>query len=146
MLIQRVHAMAHAWATLFPAKRSLQPVGPSSSTLLGWFRPAPIDQYSSLLPPVGVWTVSQFQCGGPSSQNPYPYPSNYLMERIPIRHRWPLAVIPCGITATSGINLPFGRLYRGAGQVGYALLTRAPVAIRGIAAPMLPRDLHVLSL
>ena len=25
-----------------------------------------------LLPPVGVWTVSQFQCGGPSSQNPYP--------------------------------------------------------------------------
>ena len=27
--------------------------------------------YSSLLPPVGVWTVSQFQCGGPSSQNPY---------------------------------------------------------------------------
>ena len=24
-----------------------------------------IDQYSSLLPPVGVWTVSQFQCGGP---------------------------------------------------------------------------------
>ena len=74
------------------------------------------------------------------------YPSNYLMERIPIRHRWPLAVIPCGITATSGINLPFGRLYRGAGQVGYALLTRAPVAIRGIAAPMLPRDLHVLSL
>ena len=25
-----------------------------------------------VLPPVGVWTVSQFQCGGPSSQNPYP--------------------------------------------------------------------------
>ena len=31
----------------------------------------PIDQYSSLLPPVGVWSVSQYQCGGPSSQNPY---------------------------------------------------------------------------
>ena len=42
----------------------------SSLTRLGWFRLAPIDQYSSLLPPVGVWTVSQFQCGGPSSQNP----------------------------------------------------------------------------
>ena len=27
--------------------------------------------YSSLLPPVGVWSVSQYQCGGPSSQNPY---------------------------------------------------------------------------
>ena len=38
-------------------------------TLLGWFRLSPIDQYSSLLPPVGVWTVSQFQCGGPSSQD-----------------------------------------------------------------------------
>ena len=32
--------------------------------VLGWFRLSPIDQYSSLLPPVGVWTVSQFQCGG----------------------------------------------------------------------------------
>ena len=29
---------------------------------------APIVQYSPLLPPVGVWTVSQFQCGWSSSQ------------------------------------------------------------------------------
>ena len=34
-------------------------------------RAVAIDQYSSLLPPVGVWSVSQYQCGGPSSQNPY---------------------------------------------------------------------------
>ena len=72
MLIRAVRAEGHACPLLFPQKRSLQPVGPSSSTLLGWFSPAAIDQYSSLLPPVGVWTVSQFQCGGPSSQNPYP--------------------------------------------------------------------------
>ena len=72
MLIHKVHANAYAYATLFPYKRSLQPVGPSSFTLLGWFSLPAIDQYSSLLPPVGVWTVSQFQCGGPSSQNPYP--------------------------------------------------------------------------
>ena len=45
---------------------------PSSLTRHGWVRVASIAQYSSLLPPVGVWTVSQFQCGGPSSQNPYP--------------------------------------------------------------------------
>ena len=51
-------------------KRSLQSIGHSSFTRDGWFRLAPIDQYSSLLPPVGVWTVSQFQCGGSSSQNP----------------------------------------------------------------------------
>ena len=72
MLIHKVHTKHHAWRTLFPYKRSLQPVGPSSFTLLGWFSLSAIDQYSSLLPPVGVWTVSQFQCGGPSSQNPYP--------------------------------------------------------------------------
>ena len=64
MLIRKVHAKRHKWRTLFPCKRSLQPVGPSSSTLLGWFRLPPIDQYSSLLPPVGVWAVSQSQCGG----------------------------------------------------------------------------------
>ncbi len=29
---------------------------------------SPIAQDSPLLPPVGVWTVSQFQCGWPSSQ------------------------------------------------------------------------------
>eukprot|EP01132_Coremiostelium_polycephalum_P001029 gene1028-1304_t len=46
--------------------------GPSSCTRHGWFRLAPIDQYSLLLPPVGVWPVSQCQCGGLSSQNPYP--------------------------------------------------------------------------
>ncbi len=44
-------------------KSSLQPIGPSSCTRDGWFRLAPIDQYSSLLPPVGVWSVSQYQCG-----------------------------------------------------------------------------------
>ena len=55
---------------LLPDKRGLQSIGHSSLTLLGWFRLSPIDQYSSLLPPVGVWSVSQYQCGGPSSQNP----------------------------------------------------------------------------
>ena len=36
----------------------------------GWISLPTIVQYSSLLPPVGVWSVSQYQCGGPSSQNP----------------------------------------------------------------------------
>ena len=117
---------------LFPYKRSLQPVGPSSFTLLGWFRLPPIDQYSSLLPPVGVWTVSQFQCGGLSIEGLVGrYPANCLMERIPIRHRkTPFATNPCGKAAAPGINLPFGRLYPDAGKVGYALLTRAPVATK----------------
>ena len=71
MLIHKVHAKKYAYFILFPYKRGLRPVGRSSLTLLGWFRLSPIDQYSSLLPPVGVWSVSQYQCGGPSSQNPY---------------------------------------------------------------------------
>ena len=79
MLIHTVHARIHSWTVLFPYKRSLQPVGPSSFTLLGWFRLAPIDQYSSLLPPVGVWSVSQYQCGGPSSQNPYASSSRWAV-------------------------------------------------------------------
>ena len=31
----------------------------------------PIAQNSSLVPPVGVWSVFQFQCGGSSSQTRY---------------------------------------------------------------------------
>ena len=131
-----VHTKSHTWNTLFPYKRSLQPIGQSSFTLLGWFRLSSIDQYSSLLPPVGVWTVSQFQCGGPSSQNPYPSKAwwavtrQHLMERIPIDNRNSLIVLPCGRTMPSGINLSFERLSPSYRQVGYVLLTRAPVAIK----------------
>ena len=46
----------------------------------------------------------------------------------------------------SGINLSFERLSPSKRQVGYVLLTRAPVAIIYIAINMLPLDLHVLSL
>ena len=45
---------------------------PSSLTRRRWVRLAPIAQYSPLLPPVGVWTVSQFQCGRTTSQSGYP--------------------------------------------------------------------------
>ncbi len=46
----------------------------------------------------------------------------------------------------SGINLSFESLSPSEGQVGYVLLTRAPVAIKSIAKFMMPLDLHVLSL
>ena len=62
MLIRRVLSSRHAWRLLLRVKRSSQPVGPHPSTRHGWFRLPPIDQYSSLLPPVGVWAVSQSQC------------------------------------------------------------------------------------
>ena len=45
---------------------------PSSSTRRRCVRLSPIAQNSPLLPPVGVWTVSQFQCGRSTSQSGYP--------------------------------------------------------------------------
>ena len=44
---------------------------PSSSTRRCWVRVPPIAQYSPLLPPVGVWAVSQSQCGRSPSQVGY---------------------------------------------------------------------------
>ena len=52
---------------------------------------------------------------------------------------------PCDLLMLFGINLPFGRLSQYEGQVGYALLTRAPVVSQK-QAPLRPLDLHVLSL
>ena len=45
---------------------------PSSCTRRRSVRLAPIAENSSLLPPVGVWAVSQSQCGWSSSQTSYP--------------------------------------------------------------------------
>ena len=60
------------------------------------------------------------------------------MERIPIGHRLPFVRRPCGPRTASGINLTFARLSPDDRQVGYALLTRAPVATR-VPSPV-PRD------
>ena len=62
------------------------------------------------------------------------YPANKLMERIPIDNRNSLIKISCDIRILSGINLSFERLFRSYRQVGYVLLTRAPVASFGLQA------------
>ena len=62
------------------------------------------------------------------------YPANNLMERIPIDNRNSLIKISCDIRMPSGINLSFERLFRSYRQVGYVLLTRAPVAISSLQA------------
>ena len=56
---------------LFTKDRSLQPEGllPSRGVAGSGF--PPIAQYSPLLPPVGVWAVSQSQCGRSPSQVGY---------------------------------------------------------------------------
>ena len=59
------------------------------------------------------------------------YPAGKLIRRIPILYRpKPLVMKICINMTTYGINPPFDGLSHSKGQVGYALLTRAPVAIR----------------
>ena len=55
-----------------PVQQGFTSRGISSPTRRRWVRVPPIAQYSPLLPPVGVWTVSQFQCGRSTSQSGYP--------------------------------------------------------------------------
>ena len=56
------------------------------------------------------------------------YPANNLMERIPINDRNSLIAERCLSDIPAGINLSFERLSPSHRQVGYVLLTRAPVA------------------
>src|SRR5690625_4288395 len=70
LLIHSVPSRKLETDQFFPNKSRLQPVGPSSGTRRGCVRVSSIAQDSSLLPPVGVWAVSQSQCGGSSSQTP----------------------------------------------------------------------------
>ena len=57
---------------LLPILKEFTTRRPSSSTRRRCVRLSPIAQNSPLLPPVGVWTVSQFQCGRSTSQSGYP--------------------------------------------------------------------------
>ncbi len=54
-----------------PGSQSFTTRRPSSLTRRCSVRLSPIAEDSPLLPPVGVWTVSQFQCGRSSSQTGY---------------------------------------------------------------------------
>ena len=62
------------------------------------------------------------------------YLTNCLMERIPIDNRNSLIGLSCDNPMPSGINLSFERLSQSYRQVGYVLLTRAPVASFGLQA------------
>ncbi len=55
-----------------PAEKGFTTRRPSSPTRRRCVRVSPIAQDSPLLPPVGVWAVSQSQCGWSSSQTSYP--------------------------------------------------------------------------
>ena len=55
---------------IFPHQKHFTTRRPSSCTRRRWIRLSSIVQNSKLLPPVGVWAVSQSQCGGYPSQGP----------------------------------------------------------------------------
>ena len=59
------------YTSLSSLTQELYNLKPSSLTRHCWIRVSPIVQYSPLLPPVGVWAVSQSQCGWSSSQTSY---------------------------------------------------------------------------
>jgi hypothetical protein len=58
-------------AGIRPCRKDFTHLDASSSTRRCCVRVSPIAQNSPLLPPVGVWTVFQFQCGRPPSQAGY---------------------------------------------------------------------------
>ncbi len=71
----RVSRLFLLWYYLFnllPHDRGLQSEDLHSPTRRRTIRVSPIVNDSRLLPPVGVWTVSQFQCGRTSTQTGYP--------------------------------------------------------------------------
>ena len=61
----------HRYRHYRPGRKEFTSQGTSSSTRRCCIRVSPIVQNSPLLPPVGVWTVFQFQCGRAPSQAGY---------------------------------------------------------------------------
>ena len=68
----RRYRQTHSPCAFLPSRQGFTIRRPSSPTRRCCVRVSSIAQYSPLLPPVGVWTVSQFQCGRSSSQTGYP--------------------------------------------------------------------------
>ena len=62
----------YGYRHFLPRRKRFTTLGPSSLTRRRCIRLSPIVQDSLLLPPVGVWAVSQSQCGRSSSQTSYP--------------------------------------------------------------------------
>ena len=63
-LLRRYRHHSECWSELIlPSPQSFTTRRPSSLTRRRSVRLSPIAEDSRLLPPVGVWTVSQFQCG-----------------------------------------------------------------------------------
>ena len=140
MLIRPVLSSGHAWPLLLRGKSSSSPVGRSSCTRHGWIRIPSIVQYPSLLPPVGVWAVSQSQCGASPRHQANATRANPVPPQL---WRRPDAGAPRhgGLDPVSR-TCPPGR---GMLLTRYAPFRRSPPQDRR-RSRALPLDLHVLGL
>ena len=153
MLFLQVHSSGDASPPLFPDKRGLRYSVPSSLTRLGWFSLPTIDQYSSLLPPVGVWSVSQYQCGDLPLRTPTHRRLGGRLPRLlpnaPHAHPCPVKpFLPPG--CPGGIYAGLARLSAGCPLTGAGCIRVTHPCVgrkrRKQASSPLPLDLHVLSL
>src|SRR5690606_18452526 len=119
---------------VLPPQQSFTIRKPSSLTRHRSVRLAPIAEDSLLLPPVGVWAVSQSQCGRSPSQVGYASSPWWAFVPPPSQcASGPSASGQCLLSldhATrdlSGISPAFPRLSRADRQVAYVLLTRPPL-------------------
>ncbi len=123
----------------FPDLQSFTTRRPSSLTRRRCVRLSPIAQYSPLLPPVGVWTVSQFQCAGhplrPATRLSLGEPLPHQQadgawahpQAIASMERPPFTSLREQSVVSSGISTSFEMLSQTRGQVTHVLLTRAPL-------------------
>ncbi len=70
-LVKYRHCIPFPVCAVLPLQQSFTTRRPSSLTRRCSVRVSPIAENSLLLPPVGVWAVSQSQCGRPPSQAGY---------------------------------------------------------------------------
>ena len=126
-------------ALVFLLQQSFTIRRPSSLTRHCSFRVPPIDENSLLLPPVGVWAVSQSQCGIIALVSRYL--TNQLMHRRLIRMRGlgPFSIPKMPSGCSSCISCRFQPLSTTYGQIAHVLLTRSPLGLRKQASFRLVR-------
>ena len=135
--------------SLRPCRKRFTTLRPSSLTRRCCVRLSPIAQYSLLLPPVGVWAVSQSQCGRSPSQAGYPSKpwwavtlTNKLIGREPILGRKTFHSRRCR-RESYPVLAPLSRSYPRA--KGRLLTCYSPVRRSSTTEVAFPLDLHVLS-
>ncbi len=131
-----------------PCRQWFTHLNASSHTWRCCVRLSSIAQNSLLLPPVGVWAVSQSQCGRSPSQAGYPSlpwwaftPPRLMGRKLILQRPKPFVRKTCESLTIFGISHPLGWLSPTKGQIIYVILTRSPLSTG--ASTGFSLDLHV---